>query len=206
VEGEKRVEPFVIIVAGTPGVGKSTFSRALAEELQCKVVEPSLIAMERSLGRPDPERPGTLIIDEEALLRAVRDELSRPCTVISTHYPSLFLDDLSLYDVTAAVALLRLNPLILMRRLEGRGWERRKVLENVMAEALGSVAHEVLDYGDMVFEIDVSGIEVNEALDVFFEKLVRWDSGVKLDWLSLEEIAVAVASWGAELDLHENGS
>jgi len=195
------VEPFVIIVAGTPGVGKSTFSRALAEELQCKVVEPSLIAVERSLGRPDPERPGTLIIDEEALLRAVRDELSRPCNVISTHYPSP-----SLYDVTAAVALLRLNPIILMRRLEGRGWERRKVLENVMAEALGSVAHEVLDYDDMVFEIDVSGIEVNEALDVFFEKLVRWDSGVKLDWLSLDEIAVAVASWGAELDLHENGS
>jgi Predicted nucleotide kinase (related to CMP and AMP kinases) len=59
-----------IIVAGTPGVGKSTISSMLLTELGCNnVVEPSEVAVREGLGRPDPERPGTLIIDEEGLLK-----------------------------------------------------------------------------------------------------------------------------------------
>ncbi|MGC9071715.1 MAG: AAA family ATPase, partial [Acidilobus sp.] len=109
VQVDKAPEPYVIIVAGTPGVGKSTFASALAEFLGCKVVEPSRIAVERSLGTPDPERDGTLIIDEDRLLEAVRGEARGRCTIIATHYPGLFLDDDELNQMTPLVALLRLN-------------------------------------------------------------------------------------------------
>ncbi|MGC9209773.1 MAG: AAA family ATPase [Acidilobus sp.] len=204
VEAVQGGEGFVIVVAGTPGVGKSTFSHALAELMGCRVIEPSRIAVERSLGSPDPEREGTLIIDEEALLRAVKGEIRGRCSIIATHYPGVFLNDDDLYQATPLVALLRLNPLLLVSRLEGRGWGRRKVLENVMAEALGSVAQELKEFEDMVIEVDTSGVDLNGSLARFFEKVEAWDVGIRVDWLTLDEVVQAVVRWGAELDLYED--
>ncbi len=200
---EKRPpEPFIVIVAGTPGVGKTTFAQLLAAELRCGVVEPSRLAVERSLGTPDPEREGTLIIDEDRLIEAIKGEIRGPCTVIATHYPGLFLDDDELYQMTAVVALLRANPLLLFSRLESRGWERRKILENVMAEALGVVAEELLEHQDMVFEVDTSWADARVSLGSFFDKVEAWDAGIRIDWLSLDEVSQAVIRWGSELDLY----
>ncbi len=199
-------QPFTLVVAGTPGVGKSTFARLLAAELNCGVIEPSSIALERSLGVPDPERPDTLIIDEVRLVEAVKEGIRGPCSVIATHYPSLFLEDDEIYHGTAAVALLRANPLMLASRLEARGWGRRKVLENVMAEALGAIAGELVGYEDMVFEVDTSGTDVEGSLRVFFDKLESWDVGIRIDWLALDEVSDAVVAWGSELDSYEGRS
>lgn len=197
-------EQLAIIVAGTPGVGKSTLSSMLSEELGCSIVEPSEVAVKEGLGRPDPERPGTLIIDEERLVNSILNKLS-PCTIVPTHYPSLFLDFEGFNELVPFVILLRLNPLVLFERLLSRGWPRRKVLENVMAEALGSVAEELIDYGDMTIEVDTTGMSPQSVLSSVMSGIVEWRTGISIDWLSDPAVASAVPQWGSELDLYENG-
>ncbi|MGC9112637.1 adenylate kinase family protein [Acidilobus sp.] len=197
-------EQFVIIVAGTPGVGKSTLSGLLSEELGCNVVEPSQVAVKEGLGRPDPERPGTLIIDEERLVNSVLSKLG-PCTIVPTHYPSLFLDFANFNELVPFVVLLRLSPLVLFERLLSRGWPRRKVLENAMAEALGSVADELMDYSDMTIEVDTTGMSPQSVLSSVISGVSEWRTGINIDWLSDPAVANAVPQWGSELDLYENG-
>lgn len=196
---------YVVLISGTPGVGKSSLSAALSAVFGCKVVEPSTIAVELNLGVPDPDRPGTLIIDEEALVNEVKRLLANSCGIIATHYPSVFLDDDELLRRVPFVVLLRTNPLELEKRLASKGWDRRKVLENVMAEALSAVAQELQDYSDMVLEVDTTGRDVEETVEIVLEKLIAWDVGINIDWLSEERVVEQLTVWGQELDLYEDG-
>ncbi len=195
---------YVVIVAGTPGVGKSTVAARVASELGCaRVIEPSEVAVSEGLGTPDPERPGTLIIDEERLLRSIEQKLAPGCTVLPTHYPSVFLDDEGFNGLVPFALLLRLNPSVLLDRLTKRGWPRKKVLENVMAEALGSVAQELEPYSDMVIEVDATDKGPDDVVEELFNKLTLWDVGINVDWLSDDRLVPLVVRWGLELDSNE---
>ena len=195
----------LIIVAGTPGTGKSTVSEALSRELGCRVLEPSRVAAEYGLGTPDPERPGTLVIDEARLVAKVKELAADGCWIISTHYPDLFLADEELYMDVAFVLLLRTNPVVLERRLEGRGWPRRKVLENAMAEAISYVASSLMPYADFVIEVDTTDLSADEVVDVVLSRLSSWDTGISIDWLSDPGVVEALEAWDLELDLDQYG-
>ncbi len=194
----------IIIVAGTPGVGKTSLSFEISRLFGCRVVEPSTLAVEKSLGVPDPERPGTLIIDEDALLREVKNATRDGCTVLATHYPSLFLDNDEMNVLIPFVVLLRTHPLELERRLTAKGWPRRKVVENVMAEALSAVAQELIDYDSMVIEVDTTGLRPHEAAENVLAKLATWDVGISIDWLSCNRVTELLDRWSLELDLNDN--
>ncbi|MGC9181529.1 adenylate kinase family protein [Thermogladius sp.] len=175
-----------LVVAGTPGVGKSTVSRLLAERIGGTYVDLSeLVVREGLYDYYDPET-NSYVISEERVSARVRElcESGRGL-VISTHYPEVL--DSEAVDV---VVVLRLDPRELIARLRSRGWSVKKVAENVMAEVLSVVlSNAVARFGTgKVVEVDVTGKTPDEVVDELLHK-VRGGAtpGGYIDWLGVVE-------------------
>jgi len=196
----------IIIVTGSPGVGKSVISKALSARLGCEFLESGVFF--RSVGalRPDPSGRSSDIVDERLALESIRGfVLSREgCFVVSTLHPTLWLDNIQ--DHVISIILLRCHPMILLSRLESRSWGRAKILENVIAESFNVIAEELLEYEDLVLEVDTSGRSVDEIVEEILAKLEFWDTGIRIDWISLDSNLVEfVTKLIHELDLYKEG-
>lgn len=174
----------VVVVAGTPGVGKSTIAKALAEKLNGVYVNLSELALSRNLvSYYDGDRE-TYVIDEEKVLEEVGKivECNR-VVVIDTHYPEILPNNVVNY-----VFVLRMNPLKLIERLRSRGWSTRKIRENALAELLSVVSTNVINAFDVdkVYEIDCTEISVEEVLNTILNTIRgagALEHGLRFDWL-----------------------
>ncbi|WP_434731703.1 adenylate kinase family protein [Thermogladius sp. KZ2Tp1] len=175
-----------LVVAGTPGVGKSTVSRLLAERIGGTYVDLSeLVVREGLYNYYDPET-NSYVISEERVSARVRElcESGRGI-VISTHYPEVL--DSEAVDV---VVVLRLDPRELIARLRSRGWSDKKVAENVMAEVLSVVlSNAVARFGTgKVVEVDVTGKTPDEVVDELLHKVRGGATPAGyIDWLGVVE-------------------
>jgi adenylate kinase len=111
---------------------------------------------------------------------------------VHTHYPEIIPPEL-----VEKVFILRTHPLILEKRLLEKGWHRRKVNENVMAEILGVVAYNAINvFGEMkVYEIDTSNAKPEEVAEMICRAIrgeVELKPGVKIDWLGQLEVEEVV--------------
>lgn len=171
-------------MTGTPGVGKTVLATRLAGELGLGFVD---------LGRAvkawgfhsgyDPAR-GSYVIDE-ALVRRNWPKIVGNGVVVATHS---LVTGLQLRPPTVAL-VLRLDPVVLWRRLRARGWSRRKAWENVESELLDVCFIDALRVlgKRKVVEIDTTG---KSASQTFREALglVQGEprSRVrKVDWLRI---------------------
>jgi adenylate kinase len=166
------VAPSVYILAGTPGVGKSTVSRALASRMGVWLLELADIVGPRAVEASASAlsaRAGSMI------RRGGRD------AVIATH---IVFKPRSI-PVRAAVVLRR-DPYRLLEELAMRGYPEAKVLENVEAELLGIVYWEALSrFGaGRVFQIDTTGRGGEEVVELAYEALTGGWRGEDIDWIS----------------------
>ena len=172
------------VVTGTPGVGKSSFARGLAEELGLKYLPLDDMLIKNQLYTGFDKARESYIIDVEAARQYVYENLRLENVVIDSH---LAMDIISCEDIDLCI-VLRCSPYILVERLRSKGYSGRKVMENVQAEILDVVLTSVLSScsRDKIAEIDVSeGIdarlmEVAEAIRA--GERIRPDV---VDWLSL---------------------
>jgi adenylate kinase len=171
-------------ISGVPGVGKSALATRLSRELGLVAIELSEFAVRGNyIIAYDHERK-SYIVDEHRLSRAV-EELAKaqgPLIIVS-HFVEIVPR-----DVLELVVVLRRSPADLIHILEERGWDRRKVAENVEAELLGvCTANAIEELGEeMVVEVDATAKTVEElateALGIVFgEKPVY--HGSSIDWL-----------------------
>jgi adenylate kinase len=176
----------IIVVTGTPGVGKSTISKLLALRLSAVHIDLSEFALREELTLGWDEERETAIADIERLKTLLEERASssaRPL-VVEGHYAS----DIVPPDKATFIFVLRKDPWRLKGELESRGYSREKVMENVEAEVLDVCLAEAVDaYGeDRVSEIDVT----DENAGAVVEKIVSIiekgkPTGVgKVDWLS----------------------
>ena len=145
----------IILITGTPGVGKTVLAKSLSRKSGFKLVElGKLVRKERLYTRFDRDRK-TYVVDEGQLRKRLAT-LSRSSEriVLSTHLIGRFLPKASVK--TALV--LRLDPVVLYRRLRARGWTKRKAWENTEAEILDVCLQEarLLLGTRKVFEIDTT--------------------------------------------------
>ncbi|BAN90781.1 adenylate kinase family protein [Aeropyrum camini] len=182
----------LILVTGTPGTGKTSVGRLIARETGCRFVESSPLLEALGATSRDPTGRATLMVEWSAAVDRLRS-LDIGCWVVSTVTPSLWLESLGLE--VALVVLLRTNPLLLEERLEARGWPRGKVVENVVAEAFGEIAWELVEYGfeSATIEVDTSLRSPRDVAREVFDRAERWDTGISIDWFESVEVASRVA-------------
>ncbi len=163
----------MIALTGTPGTGKS----AVAEILKRKGY--------RVISVTELARLHDCILDEsgeEVVVDVEKLSKFRFDGVVEGHLSHLLSPDLAI--------VLRCNPLVLKKRLSGRGWSEEKVMENVEAELLDVILVEALEECSEVCEVDTTNLSVEEVAEIA-EKIIvgereSYKPG-KIDWLSVLE-------------------
>jgi adenylate kinase len=178
----------VILVTGTPCVGKTTTAKALAEKLGASYINLTDYAKSRGLTLGEDKERQTVIVDEEAMRRSLIESITAACTdvIIDGHYAAAVTPS----ELVTHVFVLRRNPVELKEQMQECGFSEAKIDENLSAEILDSCLIEALDnQGGKVCELDVSRQTTETIVDVMLDVL---NNGRKcysgfVDWLGVLE-------------------
>jgi adenylate kinase len=181
VKGFRRT----ILVTGTPAVGKTAVSSLLASKLNAEHVNlTELVERERLTSGIDKVRK-TLIADTKRVSKRVQEIMksSQRDVIIDGHYA---VDVVSAKDVHV-VFVLRRDPEELKGLMENRGFEGRKLWENLAAEILDVCLWDAVSAcgHDKVCEIDVTGKRVENIVEdmlLMLEGKRKCRVGI-VDWL-----------------------
>ncbi|MCD6524383.1 MAG: AAA family ATPase [Thermococcus sp.] len=163
----------IIAVTGTPGVGKTTVSKLLAEKLGYEYVNLRDYALEKGIGEMKGEE---LEVEVDELVYNFERDFKGKDIVVDGHLSHFLPADL--------VVVLRAHPRLIGERLKERGYSREKVGENVEAELVDVILVEALEENENVIEVDTTGKTPEEVVDEILELI---EKGVKkrvglVDW------------------------
>jgi len=179
----------VILITGTPCVGKTTTAKALAAKLNAEYINLTDFAKTYNLTLGEDKERNTIIIDEEAMqqkLSEVIEATDNANIIVDGHYASAVTPT----EHVALVFVLRRNPKELKQFMEKCGYKGSKMWENLQAEIIDVCLGEAVEvHAGRVCELDVTGKSVEEVvaeiLDVL-EKRKTCFVGV-VDWLGMLE-------------------
>ncbi|MHB8634213.1 MAG: adenylate kinase family protein [Thermoplasmatota archaeon] len=154
------MKPLRIALTGTPGVGKTTLAAHAGKALGWRVVDVKSWAHEAGHVVGYDAADDSAVVDVEGLGEE-REWEGRPATT------TLYEGHLSHLLPVDGAWVLRLDPAHLRPRLEGRGYPRAKVRENLEAEALDIILQECLDRFALVVQRDGSRRTIDETLTAF---------------------------------------
>jgi adenylate kinase len=174
-----------ILVTGTPGVGKTSVSHKLASKLDAHYIGITELVKKQELITGIDENRQTLVADTEKVSKQLQQILdnSQGRVIIEGHY---VVDVVPKKDVNT-VFVLRRDPRELKSALEKRGYEEKKLWENLAAEILDVCLWDALSAcgSDKVCEVNVSGKTVEavvEEMMLVLEKRKECRYGI-VDWL-----------------------
>jgi len=179
----------IILVTGTPGVGKTRFSRVLAKKIGAAYIDLGLLATQERFTIGFDRLRRTYIVDTKKMARALKKVLR--CFSGNVILDGHFAADVVPSELLEMVFVLRCHPEKLKRRLRRRKVPGRKIAENVRAEILDVCLWDAVNnYGlERMCEIDVSKKKtvaaVAQALKVLKNRSKR-RVGI-VDWLGLLE-------------------
>jgi adenylate kinase len=177
----------VIVVTGTPGVGKSTFSANLAEKLGALCIDLNKLIIEEGLFQEYDEARGTFVANLPRIRRRLKELIHRATggyILVEGHLSHLSVPK----DSVKMAFVLRCHPEVLRKRLKARGYPDAKVAENLQAEVLDVCLVEALEtYGDRkLAEIDLTEKTIEMAVHEAYEIItgLRAPSFGFVDWVS----------------------
>jgi adenylate kinase len=178
----------VIIIGGCPGTGKTSISRKLSETLNAHHIDLSKFVIDENLFESiDPER-NSFIPNNNLLISKLLQKIneSKTLLIIEGHYADIIPPQ---YVLKAFV--LRLHPKKLEMVLRQRGWDDKKVYENVMAELLDTCLIDAIEqYGsEKVVEIDVTDKCINDVVNEILAILSNLNNGKRkhINWIETLE-------------------
>ena len=175
----------VILVTGTPGVGKTAVSQFLASKLKAIHVDLTKLVKQEKLTSGVDKARKTLIADMKKVSERVQDIIKsyEQDIIIDGHYS---MNVLPAKNVHLAFVLRR-DPEELKKTMEDRGFKNRKLWENLAAEILDVCLWDAVRAcgADKVCEINVTSKtieEVAEEIVTVLEEKRKCRVGI-VDWL-----------------------
>ena len=128
----------VFVVTGTPGTGKSTFSRRVAKKFNLIHLDISELAMEKKLWESYDSVYKTYVINDDAVVDELERRIQDRSTgvILDYHSCSLFPRRWVTEDPRSAVLVLQCPTEILFDRLTRRGYKGQKLTKNMEAEIM----------------------------------------------------------------------
>jgi adenylate kinase len=180
----------VILITGTPCVGKTTVAHQLSKELDALYVNLTELATKENLTMGKDEKRKNIIINEYKMRRKMREiieKTEKSNVVIDGHYAAAVVPK----SHVTRIFVLRRNPVELREFMEKCGFQGPKLWENLASEILDVCLVEALreHEKEKVCELDVTGKTVE---NVVTEILAVLDSRKKcrvgcVDWLGMLE-------------------
>jgi adenylate kinase len=176
----------VLLVTGTPCVGKTSVARLLAPKLDAVYVNLTELAMNEQLIVGKDEQRNSMIVDETKMKRKIArliEKSDRENAVIDGHYAVHVVPK----KLVTRVFVLRRDPVELRVFMERCGFRGPKLRENLASEVLDVCLVDALRLSDKrrVCELDVTGKSVEATVkEVLF--LLRNPSKCRVgvvDWL-----------------------
>jgi adenylate kinase len=176
----------VILVTGTPGVGKTTVAHRLAAKMTASCIGITELVKSENLAVGRDDDRATLIADTKKVskqLQEIVDSSEEKVIIVEGHYAV----DVAPEKGVKKVFVLRLDPNELKDILEKRGYAEKKLWENLAAEILDVCLYDAISVcgADKVCEIDVTGKTVEAVVEealLVLEKKQECRVGV-VDWL-----------------------
>ena len=188
-EGSTMTER-VVLVTGTPCVGKTSVARLLTSKLDAFYINLTQLAVKENLTLGEDEERKSIIVDESKMRRRIR-EIIENCrkkdVVIDGHYAVNVVPE----KYVTRVIVLRRDPIELRKFMKNSGFSGRKLWENLASEILDVCLVEALNmHGeDKVCELDTTDKSVGEVMNEILDIL---DGREKcrvgcVDWLGMLE-------------------
>jgi len=139
----------ILSISGTPGTGKTSVAKALAKKLGWALIDLNRLARQKGLYSGYDRARKSRIVDLKGLSSEVRKiSLARKNLILDSHYS---------HDMPCdVVVILRTNPRELRERMRKKGWNGKKIEENIEAEIMEVVREEALERAKTVLEIDTT--------------------------------------------------
>ena len=160
-----------VVVTGSPGVGKHTISKKIAESLRLPILDVNEVAIAAGLAGPDG-------VDTDALGGVME---RRPGASVAVGHLAPYVLDA---DRVRTVVILRRSPYELVGVYRSRGYGEEKVRDNAGSEVLGTIAAYSHDkFGRKAFEIDTTKSSPDESASAVMSAISGGAPHARIDWL-----------------------
>jgi adenylate kinase len=184
---ERHLKRLRFVVTGTPGVGKHTSTRIIADKLNAEIIDINHVAIDNNAISEKTDLG--LDVDVKRLAKLLEKMLNTKSNdlMIVGHLAPYVLKS----EGIDMVAVLRRSPYELEKTLEERGYSADKARENVASEILGTALYDSLKTFSRrkVAEIDTTGKSPNETAEEILAALQKKPrskpTSLGIDWLSL---------------------
>ncbi len=177
--------PFIILLSGTPGTGKSRLAKELSQQNNWQTFSIGNFIKKKKLYSSEQDHRDALIIDtEKAALESAREillnNMNFDVIIVDSHYADILIDGfnefknefeheclLNYLQFQGIVGIVcRCHPNTLQKRLNQRNYSESKILENIQAEILSESTQNMLEVlpRESIFEIDTTNSPVTEVV------------------------------------------
>jgi adenylate kinase len=176
----------VILVTGTPCVGKTSAARLLTAKLDAFYINLTDLALRDHLTSGKDESRDTIIVDESRMRKRIRElaeKTDKEEVVIDGHYAVSVVPP----KLVTFVFVLRRDPVELREFMKRCGFSEPKMMENLASEILDVCLVDALNAGKegRTCELDVTGKNAKEIVGAMLEVMADSSKccvGV-VDWL-----------------------
>ena len=180
----------LILIIGTPSIGKTTISKALTLKIDAKYVNVGDLVEKYNYSLGYDSKRKTIIADIEKIkikINQIIESTSKKFLIIDGHYAASIVPK----NKVNKAFVLRRNPIELKELLKKKFSQNNKIKENLEAEILDVSLIDTLSYPDenKVCELDISGrttLDIVNTIIGILRNEKKCEIG-NIDWLGYLE-------------------